>query len=90
MITGNHMIDGDDGSHSQSPSHDSLPDCPTCDGRGWYVTSCCGIDISDNIEETDICPSCYEHCGDERETCERCDGEGTISREEHREYYTLD
>ena len=50
--------------------------CYECDGRGWGVFSCCGIDITADINETDICPSCGEHCGDEREDCEECDGTG--------------
>ena len=50
--------------------------CYECDGRGWYVYSCCGEDITANINETDICPSCGEHCGDEPEDCEECNGTG--------------
>lgn len=87
MSTGNHMIDGDDGSHSSSPSCKELPQCPSCNGNGQTLDSCCGIDIYDNIGESDICPQCYEHCGDEPETCTRCDGKGVITVEEHREYY---
>ena len=34
MSTGNHMIDGDDGSHSSSPSFIDLPACPSCGGSG--------------------------------------------------------
>ena len=47
--------------------------CVECDGDGWVHVSCCGDDIKDN--DTDLCPSCHEHCG-EPETCEECDGSG--------------
>ncbi len=87
---GNSLIDGDDGSHPNSPGYTELPDCPECEGRGQTLYSCCGDDITDNIDVTDICPTCYEHCGDELETCSKCDGDGTISREEHKEYHSLD
>lgn len=84
------MIDGDDGSHSSSPASNELPECPQCEGRGWFVESCCGDDISDNIEETDICPNCYEHCGDDRVDCDSCCGEGVITEDEHKEHYSND
>jgi hypothetical protein len=56
----------------------NVKECSECDGRGWTILSCCGDDITFNIEETDICPTCYEHCGDDKETCEACDGEGYL------------
>lgn len=49
-------------------------DCEYCEGRGYTIYSCCGDDITANIGETDICPQCYEHCGDEKEPCEECQG----------------
>lgn len=54
--------------------------CDWCDGRGYTVYSCCGDDITDN--DIDLCPTCYEHCGDEREDCENCAGTGKIERPE--------
>ena len=54
----------------------SLNYCSECDGKGWAVYSCCGDNITANIDECDLCPSCYEHCGDEREDCEECQGSG--------------
>ncbi len=48
--------------------------CNSCDGDGYTVTSCCGNDIKGN--DIDLCPTCKEHCGMERETCEECGGEG--------------
>ena len=50
--------------------------CDACDGRGWCIYSCCGDDITGN--DCDLCPSCYEHCGDEEEKCEECQGTGII------------
>lgn len=46
--------------------------CYVCDDRGWVIWSCCGDDITANINETDLCPSCGEHCGEEKEPCEEC------------------
>jgi len=50
--------------------------CDDCSGRGWCIYSCCGDDITGN--DCDLCPSCYEHCGDEEEECEECQGTGAI------------
>lgn len=50
--------------------------CLTCDGDGYIIYSCCGDDIKSDINETDICPSCGEHCGCEKEDCEECEGTG--------------
>lgn len=52
--------------------------CPECDGSGLEYFSCCGDDMRDNINETDLCPTCLEHCGSDGEKCEECDGEGYI------------
>lgn len=80
---GNHLVDGDDGSHPQSPKYTGGHTCPTCDGKGVIHISCCGDDISADINETDLCPTCLEHCGTEGETCDRCDGTGEISEQDH-------
>ena len=48
--------------------------CENCHGEGTTQTSCCGDDITGN--DIDLCPSCGEHCGDEEEKCEWCNGEG--------------
>ncbi len=53
--------------------------CESCDGKGYNIWSCCGDDITNN--DIDLCPTCYEHCGDEKEECTECNGEGTINIE---------
>jgi len=53
-------------------------DCQECNGTGTIHMSCCGDNITNNIEETDLCPTCYEHCGDEGEECEECNGTGEV------------
>jgi len=50
--------------------------CNECEGRGWHIMSCCGDDITGN--DIDLCPSCSEHCGDDEEECEECQGTGII------------
>lgn len=52
--------------------------CDQCEGDGYIIVSCCGDNLKPNIGETDICPSCGEHCGDDQEDCEDCDGNGWI------------
>jgi len=61
--------------------HDIFPEpgmveCTECGGEGVdpILYSCCGDDItgSDYL----ICPSCKEHCGDEHNECDTCDGKG--------------
>jgi len=47
--------------------------CTICEGDGYIIYSCCGDDMKSDINETDICPSCGEHCGDAREDCEECE-----------------
>ena len=44
--------------------------CDYCDSDGYTVISCCGDDIKGN--DIDLCPTCYEHCGMEKEQCEEC------------------
>ncbi len=51
-------------------------DCPTCDGTGKRIYSCCGNDITDY--DIMICPECKEHCGDEPENCDECGGSGEV------------
>ena len=48
--------------------------CEECDGDGVRRWSCCGDDITGN--DIDLCPTCLEHCGDETEDCENCEGTG--------------
>jgi len=48
--------------------------CSNCDGEQTFQYSCCGDDIKGN--DIDICPTCGEHCGDEEEDCEVCNGLG--------------
>ena len=51
-----------------------LETCERCEGEGQTNISCCGINIHGN--DSDHCPDCNEHCGDESETCEDCNGSG--------------
>ena len=51
--------------------------CESCDGEGYNIWSCCGDDITNN--DIDLCPTCYEHCGDEKGECTECEGEGIIN-----------
>ena len=48
--------------------------CTECDGDGYVILSCCGDNIKGN--DTDLCPTCLEHCGMEEEECEACNGGG--------------
>lgn len=54
----------------------NMTDCKECYGTGRLYFSCCGDDMSDSINETDLCPTCLEHCGDEGEECDACFGLG--------------
>tara|TARA_R110000824_G_scaffold70768_1_gene181478 strand:+ start:2423 stop:2638 length:216 start_codon:yes stop_codon:yes gene_type:complete len=53
--------------------------CDECGGDGGGIYSCCGDNITGTINETDLCPTCCEHCGDEWEDCEECEGTGKIA-----------
>ena len=51
--------------------------CPTCLGHGEAMFSCCtGEAIHD---DSDLCPVCYEHMGEE--DCEDCSGTGKVTEE---------
>jgi hypothetical protein len=50
-------------------------ECPACYGKKVGYFSCCTGDMVD--EDTAMCPSCYEHLGEEE--CSLCDGRGTIN-----------
>lgn len=53
-------------------------DCHECDGSGGVYYSCCG-DAFEESPDSDICPTCHEHCGDgDFERCEACHGNGHI------------
>jgi len=52
--------------------------CDECDGDGYVIYSCCGDDIKWN--DSDLCPSCSEHCGMEKEDCEECNGLENIEK----------
>lgn len=52
--------------------------CPTCNGDGEAVFSCCTNELVDS--DYMICPVCHEHLGLDK--CEDCDGEGTIEIED--------
>lgn len=54
----------------------SAKECPECEGEGKVRVSCCG----DNMPNTDsdLCPTCDEHCGFEHEVCDECNGEGVV------------
>lgn len=53
-------------------AHAFEPECSVCDDRGYVIISCCGHDITHEVETrgNDLCPECLEHCGDEKEACE--------------------
>ena len=53
-----------------------MEDCLTCEGTGKTYYSCCGDDMRG--QDIDLCPTCYEHQGDEGEPCEECNGTGEI------------
>lgn len=36
-----------------------------CNGEGLIFISCCGDNMSHQLPENDLCPTCHEHCGDE-------------------------
>jgi hypothetical protein len=64
-----------------SPGH---VECPECEGEGKVHFSCCGDDIKGN--DTDLCPTCLEHCGDDGEDCDLCEGTGEVSAEVAAQY----
>ena len=51
--------------------------CDECDGELKVIMSCCGHNITHQVKTTgnDLCPGCFEHCGDEYEPCECQDNE---------------
>ncbi len=63
--------------------------CPECDGDGYTITSCCGDDMKPHVPESDLCPSCREHCGgeDDKEECDLCHGAGEIEPVKERQDY---
>jgi len=54
--------------------------CDCCDGDGYVIESCCGDNIKGN--DIDLCPTCGEHCGMEKEECSECDGTGYVKEDE--------
>lgn len=50
--------------------------CEECEGTGVVYMSCCGDDMSFYLGESDLCPTCSEHCGEEGEDCYECGGTG--------------
>lgn len=55
--------------------------CPTCNGSGEAVYSCCTGEPVDN--DFMICPVCHEHLGEEQ--CQECKGTGRIPDDEPNE-----
>lgn len=54
--------------------------CKDCDGEGYWLYSCCGIDMKDFINVSDLCPQCLEHQGEpEKTVCCTCNGTGLSS-----------
>jgi hypothetical protein len=49
-------------------------ECSECEGTGKVYYSCCGDDMRGF--DIDLCPTCKEHCGDDGEVCESCNGTG--------------
>jgi len=52
-------------------------ECPTCEGMGQVNMSCCSYNL--HTKEIKICPACDEHCGEDSEPCEQCDGLGELT-----------
>jgi len=54
--------------------------CEVCHGEGQFIWSCCGYNITFQVEAYNDtrCPNCAENCGTEKEPCEACDGTGQI------------
>lgn len=73
-MTGNFMIDGDNGSDSRSPFFKELPHCPLCNGCGLVPID--SDDLLDTKEDV--------------EYCSMCDGTGEISWEDHKDFYSND
>ena len=48
-------------------------ECKECNGRGYTIWSCCGDDITEQFPENDLCPTCKEHCGEEKAMCSCAD-----------------
>ena len=60
-----------------SRQFDNVPeDCLSCEGTGTIYESCCGDDM--RYVDTDICPTCREHCGNDGDKCYDCDGTGEV------------
>lgn len=57
-----------------------MKECEYCYGTGIEYISCCGDDITGTINETDLCPTCLEHCGTDGEKCAECKGTGLESK----------
>lgn len=55
-------------------------ECYICEGEGKVNMSCCGYNL--HGKDSDLCPKCKEHCGDESETCEKCNGSGSFEMKE--------
>jgi len=51
-------------------------ECGMCEGKGQVLMSCCGYNIHGH--DSDLCPDCKEHCGDQTEDCFDCDGTGSF------------
>ena len=64
-----------------SRQFDNVPkDCLECEGTGITYESCCGDDM--RYVDTDICPTCHEHCGRDGHTCGDCKGTGEFQYED--------
>ena len=52
-------------------------ECPTCIGKGEAMFSCCTGEAI--FDDSDLCPTCYEHMGEEE--CIDCHGTGKVTQE---------
>lgn len=76
MFLGNHINEVYESCIAFIKWYKNNTECSNCEGTGEVYFSCCGDDIRHQLPEDDLCPTCKEHCGDESEKCEECNGTG--------------
>lgn len=63
-------------SESHEVKSEDRVECPTCDGQGEAMFSCCTGDIVDS--DWARCPKCLESLGEEE--CYDCEGSGFLDK----------